>query len=99
MKKVLHKLSGFKLGTTLMLIILVAIWSTPTLGLLLTSIRTQDSAANSGWWTALADPLGTEWTLQPYINAINGGMLDSLLNTLIVTIPATVLPLTVSASP
>ncbi|MEY4293660.1 MAG: hypothetical protein RIR29_310 [Actinomycetota bacterium] len=98
MKKVLHKLSGFKLGTTLMLIILVAIWSTPTLGLLLTSIRTQDSAANSGWWTALADPLGTEWTLQPYINAINGGMLDSLLNTLIVTIPATVLPLIIAAN-
>jgi alpha-glucoside transport system permease protein len=98
MRKVLHKLSGFKLGTTLMLILLVAIWSTPTVGLLLTSIRSKDSAETTGWWTAISNPLGTEWTLQPYINAINGGMLDALLNTLIVTIPATVLPLIIAAN-
>lgn len=98
MKKILHKFSAAKLGTTLVLILLVGIWSTPTVGLLLTSIRSQDSASNSGWWTAIADPLNTEWTLQPYINAIEGGMLDALLNTLIVTIPATVLPLIIAAN-
>lgn len=98
MKKVLHKLSNFKIGTTLVLIVLVAIWSTPTVGLLLTSIRSQDSAQSTGWWTVFSDPLGTDWTLQPYINAIQGGMLDSLLNTMIVTIPATVLPLIIAAN-
>ena len=98
MKKVLHKLSNFKLGTTLVLILLVAIWSTPTVGLLLTSIRSKDSAESTGWWTVFSNPLGTEWTLQPYINAIQGGMLDSLLNTMIVTIPATVLPLIIAAN-
>jgi alpha-glucoside transport system permease protein len=98
MRKVLHKLSGLKLGTTLVLIVLVAIWSTPTVGLLLTSIRSKDSAETTGWWTAISNPLGTEWTLQPFMNAINGGMLDALLNTLIVTIPATVLPLIIAAN-
>lgn len=98
MKKVLHKLSNFKIGTTLVLILLVAIWSTPTVGLLLTSIRSQDSAQTTGWWTVFSNPLGTDWTLQPYINAIEGGMLDSLLNTMIVTIPATVLPLIIAAN-
>lgn len=98
MKKVLHKLSNFKIGTTLVLIVLVAIWSTPTVGLLLTSIRSQDSAQSTGWWTVFTNPLGTDWTLQPYINAIQGGMLDSLLNTMIVTIPATVLPLIIAAN-
>lgn len=98
MKKVLHKLSNFKIGTTLVLIVLVAIWSTPTVGLLLTSIRSQDSAQTTGWWTVFSNPLGTDWTLQPYINAIQGGMLDSLLNTMIVTIPATVLPLIIAAN-
>lgn len=98
MRKVLHKLSNFKIGTTLVLIVLVAIWSTPTVGLLLTSIRSQDSAQTTGWWTVFSNPLGTDWTLQPYINAIQGGMLDSLLNTMIVTIPATVLPLIIAAN-
>ena len=98
MRKILHRVSGFKIGTTLVLLLLVAIWSTPTVGLLITSLRTKDSASETGWWTAIADPLNTAWTLEPYINAIEGGMLDALLNTLIVTIPATVLPLIIAAN-
>ena len=98
MKKILHRISGFKIGTTLVLLMLVAIWSTPTVGLLITSLRSKDAASETGWWTAIADPLNTAWTLDPYINAIEGGMLDALLNTLIVTIPATVLPLIIAAN-
>jgi alpha-glucoside transport system permease protein len=98
MRKILHRVSGFKIGTTLVLLFLVAVWSTPTVGLLITSLRTKDSASETGWWTAIADPLNTAWTLEPYINAIEGGMLDALLNTLIVTIPATVLPLIIAAN-
>jgi alpha-glucoside transport system permease protein len=98
MKKVLHRISGAKIGTTLVLLLLVAIWSTPTVGLLITSMRSKDAASETGWWTAIADPLNTAWTLEPYLNAIEGGMLDALLNTLIVTIPATVLPLVIAAN-
>lgn len=98
MRKILHRVSGFKIGTTLVLLLLVAIWSTPTVGLLITSLRSKDSASETGWWTAIADPLNTAWTLEPYMNAIEGGMLDALLNTLIVTIPATVLPLIIAAN-
>lgn len=98
MKKLLHRVSAAKLGTSLVLLFLVAVWSTPTVGLLITSLRSKDSASESGWWTAIADPLNTAWTLQPYINAIEAGMLAALLNTLIVTIPATVLPLIIAAN-
>ena len=98
MKKIMQRISSFKIGTTLVLLLLVAIWSTPTVGLLITSLRSKDSASESGWWTAIADPLNTAWTLEPYMNAIEGGMLDALLNTLIVTIPATVLPLIIAAN-
>lgn len=98
MRKILHRVSGFKIGTTLVLLLLVAIWSTPTVGLLITSLRSKDAASETGWWTAIADPLNTAWTLEPYMNAIEGGMLDALLNTLIVTIPATVLPLIIAAN-
>ncbi len=98
MKKIMQRISSFRIGTTLVLLLLVAIWSTPTVGLLITSLRSKDSASESGWWTAIADPLNTAWTLEPYMNAIEGGMLDALLNTLIVTIPATVLPLIIAAN-
>jgi len=98
MKKLLNRVSSAKIGTTLVLLLLVAIWSTPTVGLLITSLRSKDSASETGWWTAIADPLNTAWTLEPYVNAIEGGMFDALLNTLIVTIPATVLPLIIAAN-
>jgi alpha-glucoside transport system permease protein len=98
MKKLLSRVSSAKIGTTLVLLLLVAIWSTPTVGLLITSLRSKDSASETGWWTAIADPLNTAWTLEPYMNAIEGGMLNALLNTLIVTIPATVLPLIIAAN-
>ena len=98
MKKLLNRVSSAKIGTTLVLLLLVAIWSTPTVGLLITSLRSKDSASETGWWTAIADPLNTAWTLEPYVNAIEGGMLNALLNTLIVTIPATVLPLIIAAN-
>jgi alpha-glucoside transport system permease protein len=98
MKKLLNRVSSAKIGTTLVLLVLVAIWSTPTVGLLITSLRSKDSASETGWWTAIADPLNTAWTLEPYVNAIEGGMLNALLNTLIVTIPATVLPLIIAAN-
>jgi alpha-glucoside transport system permease protein len=98
MTKLLNRVSSAKIGTTLVLLVLVAIWSTPTVGLLITSLRSKDSASETGWWTAIADPLNTAWTLEPYVNAIEGGMLNALLNTLIVTIPATVLPLIIAAN-
>jgi alpha-glucoside transport system permease protein len=98
MKKLLNRVSSAKIGTTLVLLLLVAIWSTPTVGLLITSLRSKDSASETGWWAAIADPLNTAWTLEPYVNAIEGGMLNALLNTLIVTIPATVLPLIIAAN-
>jgi alpha-glucoside transport system permease protein len=86
------------LGSTIMLIILVALWSTPTVGLLITSLRPRSMAEISPWWEALLNPIGTVWTLDAYRNSLAGGMLDSLINTIAVTVPATILPLMIAAN-
>ncbi len=88
----------FKLGSTLTLLVLVVVWSLPTLGLLITSLRRRSDAEVSPWWDAIFDPLGTVWSTDAYQTALDSGMLDALINTFAVTIPATILPLMVAAN-
>ena len=96
--KILHFLRRLNLGSTLGMLILVAIWFTPTLGLLITSLRPSSLAEVSPWWEALINPLSTIWTLDAYQASFSSGMLDSLINTIAVTVPATILPLMIAAN-
>lgn len=98
MKTFLNKLRKFKLGSTLALLFLTLIWSIPTLGLLITSLRSRDLAETSPWWDVFFDPVNQAWSIDAYTNSLETGMLDSLVNTLVVTIPAVILPLLVAAN-
>lgn len=98
MNAVINKLRNARLGSTFILLFLVIIWSAPTVGLLITALRDRDEAAASGWWTAIADPFNQIWSLASFEKAIEGGMLTSLMNTLVISIPATILPLVIAAN-
>lgn len=97
-EKITHLLRRMNLGSTIMMLFLVAIWSTPTVGLLITSLRPSSLAEISPWWEALFNPLSTVWTLDAYQASLESGMLASLINTIAVTVPATVLPLMIAAN-
>ncbi len=98
MKTFFQRLRDFKLGSTLLLILLVALWSIPTIGLLVTAFRSKDSAANSGWWTALADPLGQDWSIEAFNTVLSrDDMFGSFVNTVVVAVPSTVLPILIAA--
>jgi alpha-glucoside transport system permease protein len=89
---------GSLLGRVVLLVI-VTIWTIPTLGLLVSSFRTEDAVQSTGWWTAIASPLDfTQWTLENYHDVLFGsGMANAFLNTLVVAIPATVIPIAAAA--
>ncbi len=83
--------------TIIMGIIAVA-WLFPLLGLLITSLRPRADVESTGWWTALLNPFGTEWTLEPFgqaWEALDAG--TTFWNSAAVTIPATILPVMISA--
>ena len=77
----------------------VLLWTIPTLGVLISSLRPEELVNSSGWWTSLAHPFrGAEWTLENYRSALsNGGFGNAFLNSMAVAIPSTVIPVTVAA--
>jgi alpha-glucoside transport system permease protein len=77
------------------LIGIALIWLVPTVGLALTSFRKRPAIASSGWWNSLTQ---WDWTLHNYDAVINAtGMGHAWVNSVIITVPATILPLTLGA--
>jgi alpha-glucoside transport system permease protein len=82
----------------LVILIIVIVWIIPTLGVLISSFRTPDAVNTSGWWTVFSNLGSNEWTLANYSNVLTSeGFGNSFLNSLSVTIPATVMPITIAA--
>jgi alpha-glucoside transport system permease protein len=75
--------------------IVMALWLVPTLGLIVNSFRSVSDMNTAGWWTTLFPPHG--FTLDSYSEVLNTeGFAPSILNSLLITLPATVLQVTIS---
>ncbi len=83
----------------LFVLAVVLIWTIPTLGLLVSSFRTQQAIAASGWWQGLFNFTNFEqWTTNNYERVLFADqMANAFFNSLLITIPATVIPITVAA--
>jgi alpha-glucoside transport system permease protein len=75
--------------------VVMALWLVPTLGLIVNSFRTVPDMNRAGWWTALYPPSG--FTLASYEQFFRtAGFVDALINSLLITIPATVLQVVIA---
>jgi alpha-glucoside transport system permease protein len=84
------------------LVLLCIGWMIPVIGLLINSFRARDDQFNSGWWTGLFSPFSTQWTLQNYSQVLTSdtagvNMGQAFINSFIVTVPATVIPILIAA--
>lgn len=75
---------------------LMLLWAIPTIGLLVSSVRPQEELSTSGWWTAFAPPY--HFTMQNYTDVLDqSGIGQAFVNSLLIAIPATIIPLVVAA--
>ncbi|WP_405011332.1 carbohydrate ABC transporter permease [Kitasatospora sp. NBC_01539] len=86
---------------SLFMIVVTVLWTVPTIGLLVTSVRPEEDVATSGWWTFFTDPNAT---LDNYHTVlfeggfgVSGGLLPYLVNSVAISIPATIFPLVLAA--
>ena len=77
--------------------VIAILWTIPTLGLLITSFRPQIDILSGGWWQAWREP---SFTLENYEEVLFGGrgsLWESLINSVVLTIPAVIIPLTLAS--
>ncbi|HJR38783.1 MAG TPA: carbohydrate ABC transporter permease [Nocardioidaceae bacterium] len=82
----------------IMMVFLCILWSVPTVGLLVSSFRPRVEVQESGWWTALFNPFSADWTFSNYSTVLTEGEMDlAFINSIVVAIPATILPIMFAA--
>ncbi|WP_027343463.1 carbohydrate ABC transporter permease [Hamadaea tsunoensis] len=86
---------------SIFMIVVTVLWTIPTIGLLVTSVRPAGDVALTGWWTVFTHP---SFTLENYHKVLfessfgsSGGMLPYLVNSLAIAIPATIFPLALAS--
>ena len=78
------------------LIVVGLFWLVPTIGLLLSSLRAPEEMSASGWWKVFAEP--SQLTFSSYRKLLeNSDITDSIVNTVLITVPATVLVVVIGA--
>nr|WP_107121966.1 carbohydrate ABC transporter permease [Streptomyces sp. DSM 15324] len=72
------------------LLVVGLFWLVPTIGLLISSLRSPEDLSAGGWWTVFSEP--SQLTFASYRKLLeNGDITDSLVNTVLITVPATLL--------
>ncbi|MFI1466495.1 carbohydrate ABC transporter permease [Streptomyces wuyuanensis] len=79
-----------------LLVVVGLVWITPLAGLLLSSLRTPQDNASSGWWTTLTSP--GQLSFDNYTELLgNVGITQAFWNTVLISVPATALVIVLAA--
>jgi len=95
-----RKIFSSKIATTVVWVITI-IWTVPTLGLLVTSFKSNEKILNEAWWNSLLNP---NFTLANYKGVMFGdgtaslstGVLPYFINSIVITLPATIFPIVIA---
>ncbi|MGQ0434964.1 MAG: carbohydrate ABC transporter permease [Microthrixaceae bacterium] len=81
--------------------VIVVLWTIPSFGLLVTSLRPEADQISGGWWTIFSNPT---FTLENYTDALfdpPGGSVpfsDAFVNSMAIAIPGTIIPIAIACA-
>ena len=95
-----RKIFSSKIATTVVWIITI-IWTVPTVGLFVTSFKTDEKILNEAWWSSLLNP---DFTFANYKGvflgdgneSLSSGVLPYFINSIVITLPATIFPIVIA---
>jgi alpha-glucoside transport system permease protein len=81
---------------TAIVVVIGLLWSVPTFGLFVSSFRPANLIKTTGWWMGLVPPWN--FTIENYEQVLSAqGLGQAFLNSLIIAIPGTLLPMVIGA--
>ena len=95
-----RKIFSSKIATTVVWIITI-IWTVPTVGLFVTSFKSDEKILNEAWWNSLLNP---DFTFANYkgvflgdgTESLSSGVLPYFINSIVITLPATIFPIVIA---
>jgi len=95
-----RRIFSSKFATTIVWLITI-IWTVPTVGLLVTSFKTDEKILNEAWWDSLLNP---DFTFANYkgvflgdgTESLSAGVLPYFINSIAITLPATIFPIVIA---
>ncbi|GAA4707007.1 carbohydrate ABC transporter permease [Phytohabitans rumicis] len=87
-------------AATVVSILIALLWTVPTFGLFISSLRPEDAIKTTGWWTFFSDP---QLTLDNYNevlfgqSASSGQLANYFVNSIVITIPSVLFPVAFAA--
>lgn len=82
-------------------LLIVVLWTIPTFGLFINSIRPKEDAGTTGWWTWFTNFHTTFSNYHDVLfnpgNGSDAGLIVYIVNSLAITIPATVIPIFIAS--
>ncbi|ROT32408.1 carbohydrate ABC transporter permease [Micromonospora sp. HM5-17] len=87
-------------AATIASILIAVLWTVPTFGLFISSLRPEDDIKTTGWWTVFGNPRFTLENYQEVLfgrSASSGQLASYFVNSLVITIPSVLFPLAFAA--
>ncbi|WP_100445995.1 carbohydrate ABC transporter permease [Glycomyces xiaoerkulensis] len=85
-------------AASLAAVVIAVLWTIPTAGLFISSLRPEDNIRATGWWSANPSEFTVEtYNYVLYSSGQGGGLVRNLINTVVITIPGVLIPVTFAA--
>jgi alpha-glucoside transport system permease protein len=83
-------------SASIIAVVIAVLWTIPTIGLLISSIRPENDVKSTGWWTWFSNPT---FTMENYNEVWSGsdvGLSTYFVNSIVITIPSVIIPITLA---